>query len=124
MRINGLQPEFDQIFLRSLFLHTFIICFIYQEALGRCHHGIHLGIADKPGDRKFPVSDLHDIARRKFILCPVTDRDKDLTRPNFGKFIGKIDQIVKALPLHGQSIILCTVRQRMLSQTDLTVFQI
>ena len=48
-----MQPEFDQIFLRSLFLHTFIICFIYQEALGRCHHGIHLGIADKPGDRKF-----------------------------------------------------------------------
>ena len=119
-----MQPEFDQVFLRSLFSHTFIICFIYQETLGRRHHGIHLGIADKPGDRKFPVSDLHDIARRKFILRPVTDRDKDLPLPNFGKFIGKIDQIVKAPPLHGQSIILCTVRQRMLSQTDLAVFHV
>ena len=43
---------------------------------------------------------------------------------HFRKFIGKVNQIVECLPLHGQAIILRTVRQRMFSQTDLTVFQI
>ncbi len=119
-----IQEKFNQIFLLPLIGQRSIVLFTDQETFRRCHHRVHLRVPDKTSNCKLPFPNFQHIPWRYAILGAIGYRNIYFSWQDYRKFAVHIQQEVKTLPLHTQTVVLRTIYQIVPAKNNLAVVQV